>query len=197
MRPALKMGLYFAGAWMIVKLVFLSFNIFQDGIMVPGLINNLFLLLAISIGLFYEKKKEGYGKGTPGSDIKAGLVAGVPYIVLVSAFMYFYYSDIHPQYIQTKVETRMDAIYSQMEKQPAYLDSLRAKNDDFRGLTENDILQKIKKDTEATLSPKTMFIFSLLGLLLMAATYAIFVTLVYHRVLFRDFYPKVPPQKKK
>lgn len=195
MRPALKMGIYFAGGWMIVKFIFLSFNIFQDGILIPGLINNLFLLLSISVGLFLEKKKEGYGKGTPLSDIKAGLVAGVPYIVLVSGFMFFYYSSIHPQYIENKVEQRMDAVYHQM-KNPAYLDSIRAKNDDFRGLSKDDILHKIKKNTEATLSPKALFVFSLLGLLLMSVTYAIFVTLVFQKVLFRDFYPKIPPRKR-
>lgn len=196
MRPALKIGVFFAGGWIAIKLIFLSFNIFQDNILVPGLVNNLFLLLAISIGIFLEKKQEGYGKSAPLDDIKRGLVAGVPYILLVCGFMYFYYQDLHPQYIQNKVETRMDVIYHQMEN-PVYMDSLRIKNEDFRGLTKDDILAKIKTDTTATLSAKSLFVFALLGLLMMAATYAVFVTLVYHKVLFKDFYPKISSQNKK
>nr|WP_299201740.1 hypothetical protein [uncultured Brumimicrobium sp.] len=187
MRPALKFALLFSGAWMFLKLIFLYFNIFQDDVVKPGLINNLFLLLAISLGLYYEKKKEGFGTGTPLSDIKNALTAGAPYVLIVSVFMFFYYDDINPSFIENRVTERMDIIYGEMESE-AYVDTLRVHNPEFRVMTKEEIVRDIKSDTESALSAKTLFVFSLLGLMVMALTYAIFLTVIYRKILLKDFY---------
>src|SRR5690554_5696413 len=173
MRPALKFALLFSGAWMLLKLIFLYFNIFQDDVVKPGLINNLFLLLAISLGLYYEKKKEGFGTGTPLSDIKNALKAGAPYVLIVSVFLFFYYDDINPSFIENRRTERMDIIYGEMQSE-AYVDTLRVHNPEFRVMTKEEIVRDIKSDTESALSAKTLFVFSLLGLMVMALTYAIF-----------------------
>lgn len=189
MRPAIKFALLFSGAWIALKLVLLSVNIFQEDVVKPGLINNLFLLLAISFGLYYEKQKEGFGVGTPLSDIKNALSAGAPYVLIVSVFMFFYYDTINPSFSENRVNERMDIVYEEMKK-PAYVDTLRKHNVEFRVMTNEEIFRKIKVDTESALSPRTLFVFSLLGLMVMALTYAIFITLIFRKILLRDFYPK-------
>src|SRR5690554_1077448 len=187
MRPAIKFALLFSSAWIILKFIFLSIGIFQEDVVKPGLINNLFLLLTISLGLYAEKKKEGFGVGTPLSDIKKALSAGAPYVLIVSVFMYFYYDTINPSFIEKRITERMDIIYSEMESE-AYLDTLRVHNPEFKVMDKEEITRDIKSDTESALSARTLFVFSLLGLMVMALTYAIFITLIFRKILLRDYY---------
>jgi hypothetical protein len=189
MRPAIKYALLFSGAWIVFKLTFLAIGVFQDAVIKPGLINNLFLLLAISLGLYFEKQKEGFGKGTPLSDIKNGLTAGAPYVLIVSIFMFFYYDTINPSFIDNRVTERMDIIYGEAQEE-AYIDTLKVHNPEFRVMTTDEIIREIKTDTQSALSAKTLFVFSLLGLMVMALTYSIFLTLIFRKILLKDYYPK-------
>ena len=189
MKPSIKMALLFSGAWILLKFVLLSINVFQEDVVKPGLINNLFLLLAISFGLYLEKKKEGFGVGSPLSDIKNGLSAGAPYVLIVSVFMFFYYDSINPSFIENRVTERMDIIYGEAQDE-AYLDTLRFHNPEFRVMNTDEIIGEIKTDTESALSAKTLFVFSLLGLMVMALTYAIFLTVIFRKILLREYYPK-------
>lgn len=190
MRPALKFALLFSGGWIVIKLIFFYFGVFQGNIVVSGLINNLFLLLAVSLGLYFEKKKEGFGTGDPLSDIKKGLTAAAPYVLVVSAFMYYYYDSVNPSFIENRVEQRMDNFYGEMESNPSFIDSLRVQNPKFETSTKEDILKSVKLDLQSNQSPFTMFIFSLLGLLIMGLSYAILLTLIFQKILFRDYYKK-------
>lgn len=189
MRPAVRIALLFSGAWIALKLMFWGLGIFQDDIVKPGLINNLFLLSAISFGLYYEKQKEGFGEGTPLSDIKNALASGAVYVLIVSGFMYIYYENINPTFIDNRVETRMDSIYAEMESD-GYIDSLRVHNPDFKVLTKEEIYREIQTDTMSALSARTLFVFSLLGLIVLAMSYSIFCTVIFRKILLRDYYPK-------
>lgn len=187
MRPALKVALIFAAAWIVVKLAFFGLGIFQGDIFVPGLINNLFLLGAIGVGLYLEKKKEGFGEGTALSDIKHSMVAGAPYAVIVSVFMFFFYNNINPDFIEQRRTERMDLIYGEMQRE-SYVDSLKMQNQDFEVLTNDEIFKTIKKDTDSALSANSLLVFSLLGLIVLSLTYAIFVTIIFRKILLRDYY---------
>lgn len=187
MRPALKSALIFAGAWILLKMLFLGMDIFQNDIFVSGLLNNFFLLGAIAVGLYLEKKKEGFGEGTALSDIKHAMVGGAPYALIVSIFMFFFYNDINPDFIEDRRTERMDLIYNEMQRE-SYVDSLKMQNQDFEVLTDEEIFKKIKKDTDSALSANSLLIFSLLGLIVLSLTYAIFITVIFRKILLRDYY---------
>lgn len=187
MRPALKSSLFFAATWILLKLLFMQFNIFQDDIFYTGLINNFFLLTAIAIGLYYEKKKEGLGEGTALSDIKHAMIAGAPYALIVSIFMFFYYQDINPTFIESRSQERMDIVYKAMERE-SYVDSLKIQNQDLNVMTNEEIYAYIKNETESALSPKSLLTLSLLGLIVLGLTYSIFVTVIFRKILLRDYY---------
>lgn len=187
MRPALKAALIFAGAWILLKLLFFGIGIFQEDIFVTGLLNNFFLLGAIAVGLYLQKKKEGLGEGTALSDIKHSMVAGAPYALIVSIFMFFFYNDINPGFIEERRTERMDLIYNEMQRE-SYVDSLKLQNQDFEVLTNEEIFKKIKNDTESALSPNSLLVFSLLGLIVLSLTYAIFITVIFRKILLRDYY---------
>lgn len=187
MRPALKSAFAFAGVWILLKLLFMQFNIFQDDIFFTGLINNFFLLAAVAIGLYFEKLKEGLGEGTALSDIKHAMIGGAPYALIVSIFMFFYYQDINPNFIENRTQERMDMLYSAMERE-SYVDSLKTQNQDLNVMTNEEIYTYIKNETESALSPKTILTLSLLGMIVLGFTYSIFVTVIYRKVLLRDHY---------
>lgn len=187
LRPALKFSLLFAGLWIALKMIFMAFNLFQEDIQVTGLLNNFFLLSAIALGLFFEKRKEGFGEGTAMTDIKHAVTAGAPYVLIVSLFMFYYYDTINPEFIETRVEERVDLIYNDMQRE-SYVDSLKINKPEFRTRTDEEILREAKREIESNLSPKSMLVFSLLGMLILAVTYAILLTLVFRKVLFRDLY---------
>ncbi|MEX2485881.1 MAG: hypothetical protein WED10_15020 [Brumimicrobium sp.] len=187
MRPALKTALFFAGSWILLKFIFLFFGVFQNEIFYSGLLNNLFLLAAIAVGLYLEKKKEGFGEGTALSDIKHAMVAGAPYTLIVSIFMFFYYQDINPSFVENRVSERMDIVYNNMER-VSYVDSLKLQNQDFKVMTDEEIYNQIQEETKSAFSPKSLLTFSLLGLLILGFTYAIFVTAIYRKIMLRDYY---------
>ena len=72
----------------------------------------------------------------------------------------------------------------------AYIDTLKVHNPEFRVMTTDEIIREIKTDTQSALSAKTLFVFSLLGLMVMALTYSIFLTLIFRKILLKDYYPK-------
>lgn len=191
MRPALKFGLLLAFCWIGIKMLFMALNVFQFDIFVPGLLNNLGLLIAISLGLYFEKKREGFGEGTALSDIKSAMVSGAPYVLIVSGFMYFYYSDINPVFVETKVTERVDLVYDALQR-PSYVDSLKNQTPEFEVMSTDEILGKMKTEISAAYNPTALFTFSLLGLMVLAFTYAIFVTTIFRRILLRDYYKSRP-----
>ncbi len=188
MRPALKSALFFALTWSLIKMAFYYSRLFQDDIFVPGLMNNLFLLSAISVGLYFEKKREGFGQGTALSDIKHSMIAGAPYALLVAIFMYFYYTDINPAYVETRISDRMDLVYNAMERE-SYVDSLKVQSPEYKVLTNEEIYNDIRISTVSAYSPKALLTFSLLGLMILGFTYSIFITVIFRKILLRDFYP--------
>lgn len=191
MKPALKYGLLFAVGWIVLKMIFKAVNILQDDIFITGLINNLFLLLAISFGLFHEKKKEGLGQGTALSDIKNAMIAGTPYAVIVSVFMFFYYRDISPEFIQSKSQERIDVVYNAMQR-PSYVDSLKMTDEKYEVMTKDEIFSELKDGIQQSYKPNFLLTFSLLGFVVLAITYSIMVTTIFRKILLRDFYKSRP-----
>lgn len=185
MRPALKYGLLFAAGWIVLKMIFRALGVLQDELFVPGLINNLFLLLAIAFGLFFEKKKEGFANGTALSDIKNSMIAGTPYAVIVSVFIFFYYKDIAPEFAEHKAEQRIDMLYDAMQR-PSFVDSLKASDVKFEVMTDQEIFIEQKESIVSSFDANFMLTFSLLGLIVLAVTYSIFITVIFRKILLRD-----------
>ncbi|SFT47329.1 Protein of unknown function [Lishizhenia tianjinensis] len=187
MRPALKYGLLFAAGWIVLKMIFKALGILQDDLFVPGLINNFFLLLAIAFGLYFEKKKEGLGNGTALSDIKNAMIAGTPYAVIVSVFIFFYYKDVSPEYVENRAQERIDMVYKAMQR-PAYVDSLKMSDAKYAVMTNEEIYSEMKEGILSSFDTNFLLTFSLLGLIVLAVTYSIFTTVIFRKILLRDYY---------
>ena len=140
--------------------------------------------MAISLGLYFHKRQETEYTNALG-DIKNGLSAGVPYILIVSIFLYFYYTKIDPEYNQHQ---RSEATM-QLEKlldNPKDLKAMRESNAEFEVMSVDQIRESIISNQEAMYSPQAVTTISLLGMLILATFNSIFVTIVFRKLVFRE-----------
>lgn len=186
MRITVRIGLLFAAIWIGLKMVLFATQVGESryDLTVPIMANILCLLLAISIGLYLHKSRETEYTNALG-DIKNGLSAGVPYIVVVSIFMYFYYTKIDPEYNQhQRAEAAM-----QMEKMmddPKELQALRDSNPEFEVMTVDELRESLTSNQEAMYSAQAVTTISLLGMLILATFNSIFITIIYRKLIFRQ-----------
>jgi hypothetical protein len=190
MKITVKIGLIFAAIWIGLKMVLFST---QTGaarydLTIPIMANILCLLLAISVGLYLHKNKETEYTNALG-DIKNGLTAGVPYIIIVSVFLYFYYTKIDPEFNQHQ---RSEAAM-QLEKildDPKELQALRDSNEEFEVMTVDELRENLTSNQEAMFSAQAVTTISLLGMLILATFNSIFITIIYRKLIFRQVPPK-------
>jgi len=186
MKVTLKTGLIFAFAWILIKMIFFWTGIVGYNIVPAVLLNMLFILLAISIGLYLHKIKETeYASAL--SDIKNGLVAGLPYAVVVSVFIYFYYAKIDPGFNEHQIADREYAMIQEIDSEGG-LERIKAQNAAFEVLTRDEILEQARSSNKAFFNAKSTMALSMLALLLLATLNSIFVTVILRRVVFRDIY---------
>lgn len=146
-------------------------------------LNMLLLLTAISLGLYLHKKKEGYAEGNALSDIKSAMKAGVPYAVLISIFIYFYYSTINPSFNKNQIEKAKSGIWNAINN-PKSLAEIK-KQQSFEVMTNNQIYNEMIKGPISFYKPSSTSILSLLSLILLSTIYSILVTIIFRSILFR------------
>lgn len=147
------------------------------------LLNMLYLLLAICVGLYLHKKGETeFGNAL--LDIKNAMSAGLPYVIIVSVFLYFYYAKIDPGFNQHQIAEAYTAIEKKLED-PNSLQEIKESNEAFEVMSKEEILTQLKDNLERNYSPGFTMTVSLLGLLLLATVNSLFVTIIYRRLIFR------------
>lgn len=191
MRITIKIGLLFAFAWMLVKMVFFWTGMVGTNIVPAVLLNMLFILLAIAIGLYLHKLKETEYVNAL-TDIKNGMTAGVPYAMLVSVFIYFYYTNIDPGFNAHQKSEWEVAISKELDS-PGGLERAREQNPAFEVLSKEEIITNMKSGYESFYNPTSTMTLSMLALLLLATLNSIFVTVIMRRVVFRNQHRDPPP----
>ena len=181
MRVTVKTGILFAALWITIKMVMYLGGIVDSQI--PGtLINILCLLLAISVGL-YLKKKEG-NTGNALNDIKDGISAGLPYTLIISLFLYFFYGSVDKDFIDHKINERITAVDKYLEN-PNNWNQIKSENSSYETYTIEQFKEEEAEKTRTFNSPKALMIMSMLGGLMLGVFYSIFVTIIYRKLLFR------------
>lgn len=191
MKVTIKVGLLFAIAWIFVKMVLFFTGWTGTNIIFPVLLNMFFILSAIAVGLYLHKRKETEYTNAL-TDIKNGMTAGVPYAMIISVFIYFYYSDIDPEFNAHQKAEWEHAVSEELDK-PGGLESAREQNPAFEVLSKEEIIANMKSGYESFYSPKSTMVLSMLALLLLATLNSIFVTVIMRRVIFRDQHRDPPP----
>lgn len=183
MKVTVLSGLGFALLWIGFKMIFFWSGAFGNDIVPAVLLNMLFLLFSISIGLYLYKRQEKES-GNALLDIKNAMSAGLPYAVIVSVFIYFYYGKIDPEFNRHQISEAYTTIEKKLEN-PEELKQIKASNEDFEVMTKEEILAKTKDNLERNYNPTFAMTISMLALLLLATLNSIFVTIIYRRIVFR------------
>lgn len=184
MKITVKTGLFFALGWMLVKMIFFYTGLSQASIVPTIFINMFFMLSAISVGLYLHKKQEGFSQGNALSDIKSGMNAGIPYTLLVVAFIYLFYTQIDPGYVDQMVQEKLEA-YKIGLNDPEELKLIRSSNEAFEVMSKEDIYKEMELSTKSTISAFSITTISLLGMMLLSTVYSILVTVIFRKVLLR------------
>ena len=166
--------------WIAIKYFSWAMGIFTFGSTGPYVLINMFLLtVCIALGLYFMKLKEE----NPGNflmDIKKGVSNGMIYTVLVSGFIYLFYSKIHPEYNQYQLQQSIELL-----NKPENIQKIRAKNAELKSKSDKEILGMLRKQDELIYSANFTFVISLLGLTLYSIFNSIFIALIFRRLLFR------------
>jgi len=176
MRITVKTGIISAFCWIALKMSFFYFGLFEDSIKAGVLTNILGVLIAISIGLFLQKLRDTEETNAL-LDMKNAMSAGVPYVVMVSIFIYFFYAKINPEFDRHQIAENEVAI-EKMVNDPAQLKK-------FRSEMEEEIEKKLKDSNIQGASPGFRSTLSVLALLVLATLYSILVTIIYRQVVFK------------
>ncbi len=184
MKITVKVGLIFAAIWIAIKMVLFYTNAVGYDVKVPVLLNILCILLAISVGVFKLKRQQQEATSLM-TDIKSGMTAGVPYALVVSVFLFFYYEKIDTNYIPHRVAEITYVMKTRLDD-PKELKRLRAENEDFEVMTKEQIYERMIQGPVNTINAKSTMVLALLALLLLATLNSIFVAVIYQKVVFKS-----------
>ena len=179
MRLPLKVGLLAAAIWISIKLAafYLSFSLDE---LRPFVFINMFILTtAIVISLYLIKKEETESNLL--NDVKNGMLAGVPYAVIVSIFLYFYYQKIYPAFNEGKMNE-----ISMKLSDPEIIKEIQRENPDMENKSVEEIKRDVLAKTQMVYNPQFTMLVSMLSLLLYATLNSIIITLIFRRIIFRN-----------
>lgn len=169
----------FGGSWIALKLLAFALQWNLNEIQ-PFVLLNMALLTAAIALFMYRKKRSESGESNILTDIKAGLTVGLPYTLLVSFFLFFYYRDIYPEFNLHK-----RAAYEQKMDSPQEIAAIRKGNSALENKTDAEIVQMARKNTAMMYDPQFTLSVSLLALLVYSTLNSLLIAVIYRRVVFR------------
>ncbi len=182
MRIAVKTGVITALCWITIKLVFHYTGLFSETIVPSVLLNILGMLVSIAVGLYLHKLRSSEETNTL-LDIKNAMTAGIPYAVIVSFFIYIYYSRINPEYYLHQIAENEIAI-EKMVNDPVALAKFKNEQADAEVMTKEEIEAKLKKSNRQGAAPGFTATLAMLALTVLATLYSLLVTIIYRRLIF-------------
>jgi hypothetical protein len=183
MRITVRTGIIAASTWILIKMVFFLLDLFNDSISVAVQLNLLGLMVAISVGLYLQKRRDKEETNAM-VDLKNAMSAGVPYTIIVSIFIYFFYQYINPEYYQHQIAENEISI-EKMINDPIQLKKFQEQNEDAEVMTKEQIEQKLKENNRKGASAGFTATLSVLALLLVATLSSLLITIIYRKVVFK------------
>lgn len=185
MKKPVLIGILFAVGWILVKLIFfLSLTGEMRYNIIPSvMINILFLLLAIFCSLYFQKRFNMNDTSVL-TDIKNAMSSALPYTIIVSVFIYFYYGSIDPEFNRYQIAQAENHIEAQLNDKDR-LRKLKQSNENFKFMQKEEIKIQMMQGPISNYAPGPTMSLSLLAMLLLSTTYSIFVTLIMRKVIFK------------
>ena len=179
MNKAIKYGLIASLIWICVKMGALAFSVSLYDIKYFGLLNMFLLTFVITWSIYKQKRTESESNLLV--DIKNGMLAGVPYTVIVSVFLFFYYGQIFPEFREKK----MSEVYVRIDTKKE-LDAIRKNQPELENKSDQEIRKLAINDWKNKLDPQFTMMISLRALLFYTTMNSLLVSLVFRRIVFRN-----------
>lgn len=177
MKFPIKVGLICAAIWIGLKLLAWTFSFSLNEIK-PFVFVNMFLLTAaITIALYFVKLKEDDSNLL--NDIKNGMLAGMPYSVIVSVFMYFYYERIYPDFNNHKIE-----LIEKKLNEPNAIKDIQKNNPEMQNDSPEEVRKEVIQKSKMIYSSKFNMLVSLLSLVLYTTINSIVISIIFRKVVF-------------
>jgi len=188
MKITIKVGLICAALWIAIKMMFFyqGWNV-KEKFPILVLLNILGVLLSIAIGLFLQKRKDikdGTNDGNALRDIKNAMTAGVPYTVVISIFLYFYYAKIDPEFNQKQIAEQEMVILKTLDD-PEGFKGIQESNIKYEVMTKEEIYAEMRQGPQNIYNAKFTSTVALLSMLLLSTVNSILVTVIYRRIMFK------------
>lgn len=183
MRITIKTGIVFALLWIIIKIIFFYTGAFKYNVVPSVFINILCLLLAITVGL-YKKKLKDTESGNTLRDIKNGMSAGITYSMIVSLFIFFYYSKIDPEFNKHQI-SKLEVSVKKILDNPQKFEELKNSNEALEVMTKEDIYNKKLEAGRGFYNPMSTMTISMLAMLLLTTMNSVLISLVLRKIIFR------------
>jgi hypothetical protein len=179
MKLPIKIGIGVALLWIILKMLGLAINFSVDDIKFFVFINMFLLTAAIAFSLYQVKRKEVESNLL--NDIKNGMLAGVPYTLIVSVFLYFYYEKIYPEFNDKKIQE----IELRLKDQKV-IKEIQTSNPAMENKNPEEIKRDVMANTRSMYSAKFTMIITLLALMVYSTLNSMVIAIIYRRVVFRN-----------
>lgn len=179
MKLPVKVGLLFATIWIAVKMTALAFSFSLDDIKIFVFINMFLLTAAIAYSLYVTKRQERDSNLL--NDIKTGMLAGVPYTVLLSGFLYFYYQTIYPEFNEKK-----KAEIAQRLENPKLIKQIQTSAPGMQNKTKEEIIKQQMQQADSIYNAKFTMVVSLLALMVYSTLNSLMIAIIYRRIVFRN-----------
>lgn len=185
MKITVKLGLLFAGIWILAKLgIYYGFQTPETFAVQPtALLNILLLLCAVSFGLFFTMRSETEESNFL-NDVKNGMSAGLPYTLIVSIFIYFFYGQIAPEVNKHQLSEIQTRIKMDLEI-PEKVEEFKKSNEQFEVMTKDEMFEAMSSNAKAMFAPGSSMTLAMGGLLLLALINSILVAIILRRIVFR------------
>lgn len=179
MNKAVKYGLITSVIWISVKMGALALHISLYDIKFFGLLNMFLLTFVITWSIYQHKRFQTESNLL--IDIKNGMLAGVPYTVIVSVFLYFYYGKIFPEFREKK----MNEVYLHIDSKKE-IEAIRMNQPELENKSDQEIKKLVIKDWGNKLDPQFTMMISLLALLFYTTINSLLISIVFRRIIFRN-----------
>ena len=172
--------------WIAVKMAFFFTGNAQEGMVISVFLNLLFILLVEFFALRFKYETTNLHQSNFLIDMKDCVKAGATYVVFVVLFLVCYYYLIHPELFQGQIEDRV-ALAIEQSSDPEYFEELKRQNVNQipPNATPEDYVDGTRADAEQFLGWAFVGGMSLMVLTVLSIFNAVFITLLYRKVLLK------------
>ena len=113
------------------------------------------------------------------NDIKTGMLAGMPYSVVVAIFMYFYYERIYPEFNQQKIELIENKL-----NEPNAIKEIQKNNPEMQNDSPEEVRNEVIQKSKMIYNSKFNMLVALLAMVLYTTINSIVIALIFRKVVF-------------